>query len=652
MQKRSTNRFVHFVAAVFYATFAFAAVSACAQSVTFSVGVDQTPSIPNTLTNLPDEHTTFIPPQAGSSNYLVFGSSSVKGGSGGTVALQTPDLQNFSFVPGYPQQVMTPPLAFTACKASYDDEFDLNYAAPGSVVQDPTLPAGNLIMLYEAENHCPGAVSQQPFYATIGVARSSDNGKTWPAPVDNVFGGTNRYPGLKSATVEPSTAEVPPQNYGDAIPSAITVTYANGDSYVYVVYSNADTGSDGMLRLARAKLGGTGQLSFFKWYNGAFTEPGVGGNDTSPLPSRGCTGPQNMGSLYYSELLQRYLWLFACTDTRKDAATGLFPAYQAAWYFSLATDPAIGDWTTPQIVAGSLNPVVSACASDGSGRSFDGWYPSMVSPGAAAGHINGGGMVFFMNGCDTGKRSFNSRSFTMTAQAAAGSTPQSGVWWNPAEGGRGYTLEFSNGKLFIATFMYDVSGRSHWYGAGPAPMGGNSFSTALTAYSGGQTLTGAYKAPTQGNSPSNIAVNFSDASHATITWVGGTIPIERFEFVTGGLGVPPTAVQPQTGWWWNPGEGGRGFFVEVQNNQALIATYMYDNGGNPVWYDSGPAALPGNIYQSNWNAYTGGQTLTGTYQAPTGPTNAGALTIQFASPTSGTLTLPNGRQIPLVRFPF
>ena len=53
---------------------------------------------------------------------------------------------------------MTAAWSFTTCKATYDPEFDLNYASPGSVVQDPTRPAGNFIMIYEAENHCPGAV--------------------------------------------------------------------------------------------------------------------------------------------------------------------------------------------------------------------------------------------------------------------------------------------------------------------------------------------------------------------------------------------------------------------------------------------------------------------------------------------------------------
>ncbi len=231
--------------------------------------------------------------------------------------------------------------------------------------------------------------------------------------------------------------------------------------------------------------------------------------------------------------------------------------------------------------------------------------------------------------------------------------PQTGYWWNPAEAGRGYFIESNGTAVFMAAFLYDASGRSSWYGAGPGPMNGSTFSTPLTAYSGGQTLTGSYRAPTPGASPGNISITFADATDGTLTWPGGTIPITRFAFAANGLTSPPTATQPQTGWWWNPAEPGRGYSVEVQDNTAFIAAYMYDGSGNPVWYASGPASLTSdNTYQGTWTSYSGGQTLLGTYQPPTGTSDAGSLTIQFASPTAGTLTLPNGNQIPIQRFGF
>ncbi len=232
--------------------------------------------------------------------------------------------------------------------------------------------------------------------------------------------------------------------------------------------------------------------------------------------------------------------------------------------------------------------------------------------------------------------------------------PQAGYWWNPAEGGRGFTIEqnTTTGNVFFASYLYASGGKSLWYSAGASPMSGSVFSAPMAAFANGQTLTGSYKPATQGTSPGNVSITFSDVSHGTLTWPGGSIPIQRYEFVTGGLGLPPTASQPQTGYWWNPAEGGRGYTIEVQNNMMFVATFMFDATGSPVWYASGPATLSGNNYVGTWTSYSGGETLTGTYHAPTGSTSAGSLTIQFTSPTAGTLTLPDGRQIPIQRYSF
>jgi hypothetical protein len=138
-----------------------------------------------------------------------------------------------------------------------------------------------------------------------------------------------------------------------------------------------------------------------------------------------------------------------------------------------------------------------------------------------------------------------------------------------------------------------------------------------------------------------------------LTWPGGTIPITRFAIVPGGLSSPPAAAQPQSGYWYNPAESGRGYTIEVQNNTAFIAAYMYDANGNAVWYASGPATLGSdNTFQGSLDQFAGGQTLTGSYVAPTGVANVGNITIQFSSPTAGTLTLPDGKQVPIQRFAF
>ena len=376
----------------------------------FSVGSDEALAWPNSLANIPDEHTTFIPPATPSGPYLVFAASKVTGGTGGAVVLQTTDLVSFSFVPGYNHQVMAPPVDITQCNAAYANEFDENYAAPGSVVQDPTLPAGNLMMFYEAENHCPAGVNQQPYYATVGFARSSDNGKTWPAPANAVMGGPDRHPILKSVNPQPATGGYTAM--GNAIPSAFVDTNALGERYVYVVYGFNSGGftpaADGLMRVARAKLG-ENPLTFLKWYNGSFSQPGIGGLDSGVMPSSGCSpnARQAMAEINYNDDLQLYLMVFVCES-------GPASARVAAWYYSTATSLDLQNWTAPQPIANSQFPLTTPCSAGGTGQQFDGFYPSFMSPGAAAGHTRLTGKVFYQNGCDTGARAFTSRPFTIT----------------------------------------------------------------------------------------------------------------------------------------------------------------------------------------------------------------------------------------------
>ena len=387
----------------------------------FSVGPDIAVTYPNTVgdpnraADFPDEHTTFIPLAGGGANsYLVFGASKlVSTPTGGAVVLQTSDLQTFTFATalGYNRQVFFSPVPIDTCNATYTGEFDENYAAPGTVVQDPTLPAGNLIMLYEAENHCPGGVNQHFFYATVGFVRSSDNGKTWPAVIDSVLGGPPRHPVLKSVNPQPATTYA--SAMGDAIPSGIVDKSASGDYYLYAVYGFHDGGftpsSDNRLRIARAKLG-PDPLTFSKWYNGGFTQAGIGGLDASPLAA-GCSPntEQQMGEITYNDDLGAYLFIFVCTS----GATG---SRVASWYYATATSLDQQDWSAPLPIQNSQGPVTIPCPALTTGQQYDGFYPSFMSPGAAGGHTKLSGKAFFLSGCDTGVRTFTARNFTITVQ--------------------------------------------------------------------------------------------------------------------------------------------------------------------------------------------------------------------------------------------
>jgi len=152
-----------------------------------------------------------------------------------------------------------------------------------------------------------------------------------------------------------------------------------------------------------------------------------------------------------------------------------------------------------------------------------------------------------------------------------------------------------------------------------------------------------------------ITLAFSDASHGTMSWPGGNVAIERFNIVPDGLMMAHSADEPQSGWWWNSNEPGRGFFLEWQGRQLFMAGYMYDDSGNPIWYLSGDGQTSSNLqsYSNVWQLYGNGQTLAGTYRQPVAVNPSVApVTIQFNGADTGLMTLPGGRSTAIQRFRF
>jgi len=230
--------------------------------------------------------------------------------------------------------------------------------------------------------------------------------------------------------------------------------------------------------------------------------------------------------------------------------------------------------------------------------------------------------------------------------------PQTGWWWNPVESGRGYGIEVQGHNLFYASFLYDTDGRATWFiSAGPTAIDGSVFAGDLLQFGGGQTLAGAYKAPGTPTSVGSLLLTFNTLQQGTMVWPGGVVPIQRFDFK--GVDAPPQVGVPESGWWWNPAESGRGYFIEWQGGTMDMAGFMYDDAGNPIWYlvvadTPEPTAL-----SSGWTRYANGQTLTGAYKAPAVVNaNEAPVTIQFDSTTTGTMTLPGNKTIRIERQPF
>ncbi|MEE9424875.1 MAG: peptidylprolyl isomerase [Methylococcales bacterium] len=112
------------------------------------------------------------------------------------------------------------------------------------------------------------------------------------------------------------------------------------------------------------------------------------------------------------------------------------------------------------------------------------------------------------------------------------------------------------------------------------------------------------------------------------------------------------AVTPQTGWWWNPTESGRGFAIEQQGNTIFFAAYLYRDDGSAVWHTAVLEEKPDSQYEGELEEFQNGQTLTGEYVKPESIAGPGEIVLNFTDSTNGSLTLPSGTVVPISRFRF
>lgn len=113
-----------------------------------------------------------------------------------------------------------------------------------------------------------------------------------------------------------------------------------------------------------------------------------------------------------------------------------------------------------------------------------------------------------------------------------------------------------------------------------------------------------------------------------------------------------TRITPETGWWWTPGAGGRGFFIESQGDQIFMASYHYRPDGAADWaVGQGQVAFGGQI-QFSLRRFAGGTSLDGEARGPAEAPGMGSVTLQFTDRRSGMILLPDGRRQSLARFAF
>ena len=108
------------------------------------------------------------------------------------------------------------------------------------------------------------------------------------------------------------------------------------------------------------------------------------------------------------------------------------------------------------------------------------------------------------------------------------------------------------------------------------------------------------------------------------------------------LHSPGASAEPQSGWWWNPNENGRGFFIEARNGLIYLAGYFYDSDGRATWLTSGGPLSDPYFYQGTLQSYRSGQTVFGPYRPPESAVDVGPVTLKFIDDSRGTITWPGG----------
>lgn len=99
---------------------------------------------------------------------------------------------------------------------------------------------------------------------------------------------------------------------------------------------------------------------------------------------------------------------------------------------------------------------------------------------------------------------------------------------------------------------------------------------------------------------------------------------------------------PESGFYWNQSQSGRGYSIEVQDRYLFMVAYLYDEAGNPLWLiGQGPLSQIAGRYEVSGTLQRAddGQCLGCPVGEPVYSDTSIAFALSFDSPTSANLTL-------------
>ena len=107
---------------------------------------------------------------------------------------------------------------------------------------------------------------------------------------------------------------------------------------------------------------------------------------------------------------------------------------------------------------------------------------------------------------------------------------------------------------------------------------------------------------------------------------------------------PVSAFTPESGFYWNAAEAGRGFTIEIQDNFLFMIGYVYRQDGSSTFITT-QGLMQGNAaYQGVLDTFSNGQCTGCPYNGFPNiqPGSAGPVSIVFTSETTATMTWNGG----------
>jgi hypothetical protein len=216
----------------------------------------------------------------------------------------------------------------------------------------------------------------------------------------------------------------------------------------------------------------------------------------------------------------------------------------------------------------------------------------------------------------------------------------SGIWFNPNESGWGIDFTQRGSNIFAAWYTYDDAGNPKWYVAPNCGMPSQNSCVGTVYQVTGPAFFGVPFDPSKRNvqAVGSLSVNFSSTNAATLSYtVSGqsrTVAIQRQIF---GDGSTPQV--NYTDLWFNESEPGWGIAVTQRGNIMFAAWYVYDGGGNPIWF-----VVPNCPVSSDGNSCAGDvfQTKGPPFGSTFDPSQvqviaAGRMVLNFSDPNNGEL---------------